>query len=568
MLPVNRRVLCSTVLALSGFRAFPASAAAESATRMYVGNSARLTAAIPADWKVGQTRVGAIYAFDYQGADGFVACFPVSGPTLEEACASLTASPHFADHPSTVVATTWSGQPAARVDGQINDASASALVVPHPDPFDLFGDRMAFAVLIADPDHFEDIVQTLSFSPERITPEAYVTSVLELVEARAWWSGDVDWALAREVARLQIEGLTEVSLTQGAIADIVQHLRGVGDNHSRYLSPMQSADKGEASGVGFLIGGKRVVLVFPDGPADRAGVRVGDLLEAVDGTPFIPSPEVGDASWMFGITAELTLRRPGVLNAFTVAVEQGQYSQYVAPSGRRLPDDLGYIEIPQVLAPGRNADYVSAARSVIVAVDQSPTLGWVVDLRLNQGGSYSPMIAGLGPILGDGVFGGWRSTDDQQSWVTYDEGLVSDNGQQVASYADQPGAVLQHPNPPVAVLVGPMTASSGEVTTLAFVERPNARLFGEQTGGYTTANAGYPLYDGSALALAEAAMMDRNGVTHMEGVEPDEIIPTEWETYGTDDDPVLRAAMEWLYQQSSSSEATPTPELIAVGTVR
>lgn len=54
-------------------------------------------------------------------------------------------------------------------------------------------------------------------------------------------------------------------------------------------------------------------------------------------------------------------------------------------------------------------------------------------------------------------------------------------------------------------------------------------------------------------------MTDRAGVTHMEGVEPDELLVTDWETYGTDGDPVLQAAMEWLYRQSGNTEATPIP---------
>ncbi len=100
--------------------------------------------------------------------------------------------------------------------------------------------------------------------------------------------------------------------------------------------------------------------------------------------------------------------------AITVTVRQEAYSQYVAPSGRRLEGGLGAIEIPQFKVPGRDVDYVAAARSATALVDQSPTSGWVIDLRLNLGGSYSPMIAGVGPMLGDGTFLGWRWPDDRQ----------------------------------------------------------------------------------------------------------------------------------------------------------
>lgn len=562
MPPVSRRALASMALALSGGRLFRVTKRAEPATRLYIGNAARLTARIPTDWTVSTVTIGSSAAYDYAGPSGFVTCLPVAGGSLDEACASVAASLFFADHASTVTGTMWSDHPAGQVDGQIKNARASALVVPHPSPFDLYGERMSYAALIADPVHFNDISQTMSFSSDRVTPDAFITSVLELVEARAYWSSGVDWDAARSLAHLQVEGLTEVSLAQGALAAIVQHLAGVGDNHSRVRSPRQSADQGQVSGVGFLLGGHRVLAVFEGGPADQAGVRAGDLLESVEGRPFFPTVGVTEPSALLGLTSQLTLRRAGKPEPITATVRQGEYSQYVAPSGRRLEGGLGAIEIPQFMVPGREVDYVAAARSVTALVDQSPTSGWVIDLRLNFGGSYSPMIASVGPMLGDGTFLGWRWPDDRQTWVTYEAGQILDDGVNVIDDVDlaaYPPVARQRPNPPVAVLTSSLTGSSGEVATLAFVGRPKTRSFGETTGGYTTGNVGYPLFDGSTLVLAEVAMTDRSGTTHLEGVEPDEIIPSDWETYGTSDDPALQAAIDWLHGQAMTSDGTPTP---------
>ncbi len=58
---------------------------------------------------------------------------------------------------------------------------------------------MSYAALIADPDHFTILSQTMSFSSDHVTPDAFVTSVLELVEARAYWSSGVDWDAARSI---------------------------------------------------------------------------------------------------------------------------------------------------------------------------------------------------------------------------------------------------------------------------------------------------------------------------------------------------------------------------------
>ena len=69
---------------------------------------------------------------------------------------------------------------------------------------------------------------------------------------------------------------------------------------------------------------------------------------------------------------------------------------------------------------------------------------------------------------------------------------------------------------------------------------------------------GYPLFDGSILVMAEVAMTDRSGTTHLEGVVPDEIIPIDWETYGTSDDATLQAAIDWLHGEATTSDGTPT----------
>ena len=126
-----------------------------------------------------------------------------------------------------------------------------------------------------------------------------------------------------------------------------------------------------------------------------------------------------------------------------------------------------------------------------------------------------------------------------------------DDGIEVSDYlAGQETVALHDPDLPVAVLTSPFTGSSGEVTTLAFVGRPETRLFGEPTGGYTTANVGYNLFDGSFLALAVAAMTDRTGTTYPSGIDPDELVSIDWTQFATEGDPVLAAATNWLTQQS------------------
>lgn len=554
-MPVHHRMvlwISALMLIVSGL--LPVPAVAEPATKLYIGHFARFTAEIPRDWTVVSTG-----PYDYAGAGGFVANLPVSGQTLDDACASVATSGLFTDD-AAVTPATWSGEEACRIDGDAEGRDVSALVVPHPHPFTDVGKQFSHAAVVADPDHLDDIVATLDFSPDRVTPEAYVTSVLDIIEARAFWSDSVDWGLARQQALAQIDNQPDIATAHVALWGILGKLRAGGDNHSFFLAPDRRDLLDEGSGFGLLIGGQRVLVAYPDGPAYRAGVRAGDVIEKMNGQPLVPIMSPMDPAGGWEPSVQLTLRRPGQPGAIAVTIEQGPFSRYLSPTGRRLANDIGYIAIPGFTTVGRETEYAAVADRVIAAADQPPTCGWVVDLRLNTGGSYSPMVTGVGPILGDGTFLGWRTPDGRQLWVSYQDGSIYDDGPLVADeLAVLPVSELQRPNPPVAVLTGPLTGSSGEVATLAFVGRSGARLFGERTGGFTTGNSAIILFDGAWFALAEVAMTDRTGATHMAGVEPDEPIAIDWTAYGTDEDPVLNAATEWLDQQPACANATPAP---------
>lgn len=547
----DRRTLGAAVASLAASVVTPAGATVGLATKLYVGHAARLTARIPASWSVDPNS-----DFDYLGDDGFFVSEPVAGATLDEACAALAASWRF-DRTATVTPTTWAGGPARRVSGQSAGADAVALVLPHPRPFEtLWGEAYAFAALTADPGDLDEIVATVDFSPERVTPAVFVSSVLEMVEARAYWAGGVDWGVARRAALSSIEVFQTVWEAQGQLLGVVDALRAAGDNHSFLVLSDSPAPFASDVGAGMLVGGRVVVAVFPDSPAARAGVLAGDTLEAADGQPFAPTEQALEPGGLWGPSVELTLRRAGTAAVVVVTVEQGPYDTYLSPTGRRLPDRIGYVALPHAFSPGRDTEYAATADRIVAAVDERATRGWVVDLRLDRGGSYSPMVTGVGSILGNGRFVGWRSASGRQWWVSHEDGRITQDGREVSDYLGPDGPTTLHrPSPPVAVLVGPSTASSGEVTTLAFVGRPDARLFGERTAGRTTSIVGYPLFDGSHLGLAVAAMTDRTGATHSDGVEPDEPVATDWTTYGTAEDPVIAAAMDWLGQQPVCGDA-------------
>jgi carboxyl-terminal processing protease len=214
-------------------------------------------------------------------------------------------------------------------------------------------------------------------------------------------------------------------------------------------------------------------------------------------------------------------------------------ARFDAPIVEIRPDGLGYVSVGMYRGNiGEQADDYARSLATAIAGSAAQACGWIVDLRDNIGGNMWPMVAGLAPLLGgEGEIGSF----------TYPDGTVEpwrlEAG--VAWWADQPMTTYDVPlpetHPPVAVLIGRQTASSGEATGVAFRGRPDTRLFGQPTAGLTTSNEPLYLSDGAMLALTMSVFTDRTG--HAFGqrvpVQPDQSV---------DGAPVDPAA-EWLQDQ-------------------
>ncbi|NNF26841.1 MAG: peptidase S41, partial [Gemmatimonadetes bacterium] len=165
----------------------------------------------------------------------------------------------------------------------------------------------------------------------------------------------------------------------------------------------------------------------------------------------------------------------------------------------------------------------------------------------NTGGNMWPMIAGVGPILGEDTVGFFVDPDSIfRSW-SYVEGEARINDSPVN--AAIPAYELEAPGPHVAVLTDSLTASSGEAVAVAFRGRDGARSFGQPTWGLSTANAPFLLDDGAVIFLTVSTMVDRAGVVYGGEVAPDEVVMGE-KTGDPQTDEVLEAALTWLTAQS------------------
>ncbi len=237
-------------------------------------------------------------------------------------------------------------------------------------------------------------------------------------------------------------------------------------------------------------------------------------------TPASLSPAISTALGLLGDHHSYFVRPDGsyILNP----TSPGCSSDPASPTPT-VPADIGYVQVGAISGGDLEKQrYAVAMQDTIRSLDKATLSGWIVDLRGNSGGSMWAMIAGVGPVLGEGTLGYFVDPDGQLISWEY-RGGMSISGGQPATVVPNPYTLLR-PGARVAVLLDRRVASSGEATAIAFRGRPNTRSFGAATCGLSSSNGGFAMSDGATLVLTNAAMADRMGNRFGIPVPPDEFI--------------------------------------------
>jgi hypothetical protein len=209
------------------------------------------------------------------------------------------------------------------------------------------------------------------------------------------------------------------------------------------------------------------------------------------------------------------------------------------PEAMRLANGIGVIRLYRMAgSPEQATQYAEAGKAKIAALKRQRACKFVIDLRDDMGGNMYPMIDAVGGVLGDGVLGTFVNAGGMYApWLLKSGKTIEGD----ASDSPPPTTAFAAGDAPVAVLIGPMTASAGEFTAMSFEGRRNTRFFGAPTGGFVTANRPIQLPDGALIAMTVGWGLDRNGKKYVDRIEPDENTGAGG--------PALDAAVKWLSAQ-------------------
>jgi carboxyl-terminal processing protease len=321
------------------------------------------------------------------------------------------------------------------------------------------------------------------------------------------------------------EQLDASKLAAGAARGMVE---AVGDPYTTLSEPGDLSEaqlRGGFDGIGVELDrrdGRLVVIApFDDSPADRAGIRAGDAIVAVDGTD-MTALSLADAATRIrgprGTGIVLGLVRDGTridvpLVRDAIRVESVR-SRLLAGDG-----PLAYVRITMFSEPTARQ-----VREHLAPLLAQGSKGLVLDLRANPGGYLTAAVDVTSGFLKDGI-------------VLYEQRGTADSRRPYRTTGSP-----QAPDLPLAVLVDRGSASAAEIVAAALRDNQRAVLIGEKTFGKGTVQEVRALSDDSRLHLTVAQWLTPSGhVIQGEGLQPDiEVAAVEGR------DAPLEAAVEYL----------------------
>jgi C-terminal processing protease CtpA/Prc len=283
-----------------------------------------------------------------------------------------------------------------------------------------------------------------------------------------------------------------------------------------------------------------------------------DTIEAVTlGRDTLPWPVIRDSAFYYAHGA----RKPAdTYGAIDWALRHANKHSFLQASRPGMVSELvdgryGYIHIPQ--RGGAGGTLADSLHAAVRFLKDEGACGWIVDLRDNGGGNMWPMLAGIGPLLGDSVVGYFIAGPEAEAWYYRRgrSGILRRGGAiETASHVTIEPVELSAPAPPVAVLTDGGTASSGEALAVSFRGRPNTRSFGSPTAGFATVNRGSGLPDHANMVVTTGYYADRHRTPAAERLEPDELVPGSVQGWPFPTDRVAEAALRWLSTHRACNE--------------
>ena len=306
-----------------------------------------------------------------------------------------------------------------------------------------------------------------------------------------------------------VEDVEDKALLDNAIRGMLSGL----DPHSTYLDAkafeeLRVGTTGEFGGLGIVVGMEdgfvKVISPIDDTPAQRAGVKAGDLIIRLDEKP-VKGMSLDDADKIMrgkpGTNIDLTIVREGQDQPLKFTITRDRI-RVKSVKSRMLEAGYGYVRVSQFQE--RTGKDLLNAITELKKENKDNLKGLVLDLRNNPGGLLDAAVIVSDTFLDRGTIVSVR-------------GRTEDNK---LSQAATPGDILK--GSPIVVLVNEGSASASEIVAGALQDNKRAVIMGQKTFGKGSVQTVIPLGNNSALKLTTARYYTPSGRSiQAEGIAPD-----------------------------------------------
>jgi len=306
-----------------------------------------------------------------------------------------------------------------------------------------------------------------------------------------------------------VEPVSDKKLLEDAIRGMLSGL----DPHSAYLAneeykELQEGTTGQFGGLGIEVGMEngfvKVVSPIDDTPAQKAGIKAGDLIVKLDDKP-VKGMSLGEAVKIMrgepGTQIVLTVIREGADAPLRFEITR-DIIKVKSVKSRLLEKNYGYVRISSFQS-GTGESLVEAIAD-LKKENEAPLKGIVLDLRNNPGGVLNAAVDVSDAFIESGL-------------IVYTEGRIKNSEMRFNATPDD---VID--GAPIVVLINGGSASASEIVAGALQDHKRAIIMGEKSFGKGSVQTILPTSNGAAVKLTTARYYTPSGRSiQAEGIEPD-----------------------------------------------
>jgi carboxyl-terminal processing protease len=322
-------------------------------------------------------------------------------------------------------------------------------------------------------------------------------------QVRATTKGEEDWDTAVKhfstvLGLVEDNYASDVDSDKAVYGAIDGMLRTL-DPHSKFFDPkafnsLREDQRGKYYGLGITVTvrfGKVTVVSqpFAGSPAEKVGLRVGDVISQVNGesTNGMDLNEVvSKLKGPRGTPVKIKVMRPGVDEPMEMSPVRDEIAKYTINSVFMVRPHVGYIKLESFAeTTGQELrDSLKKLRDESRKSDGKDLEGIVFDLRGNPGGLLQEAIEVCETFLQKGQL------------------IVETRGRTRGSNKQYASQKLNSDNTfPLVVLINPSSASASEIVSGALQDHDRALIVGQTSFGKGLVQSVYPLSKNAGLAL-------------------------------------------------------------------